>query len=45
MKEFKQLINAKEQYESPKLDVILFAYADVLTVSGDEDEGEWDPLV
>ena len=42
MNETKQLINIKEQYEEPKIDVILFTCVNTNTLSGDEDGGEWD---
>ncbi len=46
MKELKQLITPKARYEEPKIDVILFSCANVLTASEVEDQntGEWDPL-
>lgn len=46
MKELKLLITQKAKYEEPKIDVILFSCANILTVSEgkDENEGEWDPV-
>ena len=46
MNELKQLIDSKEQYEKPQIDIILFTYVNTNTLSGggDDDEGEWDPV-
>lgn len=43
MNEPKQLINNKEQYEEPKIDVILFACVRTDSVS-DNNDAEWDEL-
>ena len=30
-------------YEEPKIDIIQFSSADIITTSGDPNQGEWDP--
>ena len=39
-----QFINPKTNYEVPKIDIIQFSCADIITTSGngDENQGEWD---
>ena len=40
-----QHIVSKMMYEEPKIDIIQFSCADIITASGlgDENQGEWDP--
>ena len=35
---------SKKIYQEPKLDVIAFATADIITTSGEAFDGEWVPL-
>ena len=39
----KQDIPLKTMYEEPRMDIIQFSCADIITTSGDPDQGEWDP--
>ena len=47
MKQMKshQYIVPKTMYEAPRLDIIQFSCADIITTSGnlDDNQGEWDP--
>lgn len=45
MNNTQQLTPSKINYEVPTIDNINFSYADIITtsVSGDENQGEWDP--
>ena len=49
MKQMKshQSIVSKTMYEKPKIDIIQFSCADIITTSGnfDNNQGEWDPQV
>ena len=33
----------KTKYEEPRIDLIKFSCADIITTSGDPNQGEWDP--
>ena len=33
----------KAMYEEPKINIIQFSCADIITTSGDPNQGEWDP--
>ena len=39
----KQDIHSKAMYEEPKINIIQFSCADIITTSGDPNQGEWDP--
>ena len=39
----KTIAHSKTMYEEPKMDIIQFFCADIITTSGDPDQGEWDP--
>ena len=39
----KQSIPFKAKYEEPRFDIIHISCADIITTSGDPDQGEWDP--
>ena len=45
MKETKsyQHIISKLMYEEPQIDIIQFSSTDIITTSGDPNQGEWDP--
>lgn len=34
---------SKTVYEKPKIDLIQFSCEDIITTSGDPNQGEWDP--
>lgn len=39
----KQDIPIKAMYEEPQIDIVQFSCADIITTSGDLNQGEWDP--
>ena len=38
-----QYIVSKTTYKEPQIDIIRFSCADIITTSGDPNQGEWDP--
>ena len=40
-----QHVAFKRMYEDPQIDLIQFSCVDIITASGDPNQGEWDPQV
>ena len=38
-----QCVVFKTMYKEPQIDIIQFSCADIVTASGDQNQGEWDP--